>query len=360
MNQKVDTDILDVEKSVNTTIRETERYYREQIFSSGCSSLVPIYRISENTCKTELLLKQLAGSPYIQMNVVFSEKIIETLLDVTLYRYNDYHFFFQGDMRKELQDFIEKECEETSSFSRLLQHQPSTEYPTWRTLQSNIDLILQDYPFLSEMPIDEHIKQIQSTIKNLNFHPTLSSYLNLFYRADWHDKIRMNQASLLCMIAMASKLGWKTLQIKSLVMLGLLKDIGYTRLSEHIDNFEVLHPLVGHKIILDSNTMSSSENSIPPDVINAILMHHEFTDGSGPLGRMRHPQIMQRLGSRMPDIAQISGICDLFIGFLKYYSPGLAFSITCGFVLGQGKVEPRYSTPIINAFSEVIRDAAYQ
>ncbi|MEJ2681303.1 MAG: hypothetical protein P8176_15960, partial [Gammaproteobacteria bacterium] len=254
------------------------------------------------------------------------------------------------------------ECEKTPSFSHIAKYESNDQTPssTWRTLQNDVDLITQDYPFMSTIPISELLRQIQTIIRYLNMHQSVESYLDFFHNADWHKKVKLNQSSMLCMVAISNKLGWNTSQIKTLIMLGLLKDVGYTRLNEHIENFEVLHPLVSHKLILECNKLADKDESIPPIVTDAILMHHEFTDGSGPLGRMRHPHVTQLLGARMPEIAQLSGICDLFFGFLNDYSPGVAFSITCGFVLGQGRVDPRYTPRIIKAFSEVVQEGAYR
>lgn len=350
---------VDIEVSVNSAIRETERYYREQIFSSGCSSLVPIYRIGDHTNKVETLLQQLQGSPYIQKDVVFSGRVIETLLDVNLYKYENWHFFFQGDMQGEIQQFIEEQCQELTSFTEVVQQNFDNATPRWSALQDNVNILLQNFPVMSGLPLDGLMQQVQKIVRDIRLHHSIESYLEVFHQPSWQEKIKYHQPALLCMVAVANKLGWNQLQLKSLVMLGVLKDLGYARLNEQIADFEVLHPLVSYKLITECNQMADADEKVPPDVLDGILMHHEFTDGSGPLGRMRHPHVMKLLGDNMPQIAQISGLCDLFFGFLKDYSPGVAFSITCGFVLGQGKVEPRYSPRIIGAFSEVIKEGAY-
>lgn len=350
---------VDINVSVDSAIRETERYYREQIFSSGCSSLVPIYRIGDHTNKVETLLQQLQGSPYIQKDVVFSERVIETLLDVNLYRYEHWHFFFQGDMKGEIQQFIEEQCQELASFTQVVHQNFGDSQPRWSELQSNVDALLRDFPVMAGMPLDDLLQQVSRIVRDIKLHHSVESYLEVFHQPSWQKKLKYNYPSLLCMVATANKLGWNQLQMKPLVMLGILKDVGYARLNEQIADFEVLHPLVSHKLISECNELAQKEESVPNEVVDAILVHHEFTDGSGPLGRMRHPQVMKLLGENMPQIAQISGLCDLFFGFLKDYSPGVAFSITNGFVLGQGKVEPRYSPRIIGAFSEVVKEGAY-
>lgn len=350
---------FDIDESVNSAIRETERYYREQIFSSGCSSLVPIYRIGDHINKVETLVQQLQGSPYIQKDLVFSEKIVATLLDVNLYRFNNWHFFFQGDIQIDIQQFIEEQCVELASFAQVVQQDFSQTQPKWSTLQNDVDLLTKDFPVMASIPVREVLEQTFKLIREINFHHSVESYLEVFHQPAWEEKVKFNQSSLLCMVAIANKLHWNEEQLKALVTLGFLKDVGYARLNEQISDFEVLHPLVSHKLLVDCNDMSSTAEKITDDVLNSVLLHHEFIDGSGPLSRMRHPLVTKLMSKDMPLIAQISGLCDLYFGFLKDYSPGIAFSITCGFVLGQGEVKPRYSPQVIAAFSDTLKDSAY-
>lgn len=349
---------FDIDVSVDSAIRETERYYREQIFSSGCSSLVPIYRIGDHTKKVEILLQQLKGSPYIQKDVTFSEKVITSLLDVNLFKYEGWHFFFQGDMQGEIQQFIEEQCQQISSINQVVHQELAQEQPKWSNLQQTVDQLLEDFPILSCINTQEILTQVCEVIKDIQLHNSLESYLEIFHQPEWEKKIMSNHGSLLAMAALANKLNWTGREFKSLVMLGFLKDVGYARLNEQIANFEVLHPLVSHKLILECNELAELELKVPVEISQAILMHHEFSDASGPLARMRHPMVTKLLGENMPKIAQVSGLCDLYFGFMKDYSPGIAFSITCGFVMGQGELQSRYSPEIIDAFSAVLREGA--
>ena len=350
---------FDIEVSVDSAIKETERYYREQIFSSGCSSLVPIYRIGDHSNKVETLLQQLKGSPYIQKDIIFSEKVISTLLDVSLYRYEEWHFFFQGDMQGEIQQFIDEQCQELSSLTQVVKQDFSSDQPKWSTLDNDVNLLMKDFPVMASLPLIEIHQQIVKIIREIKFHHSIESYLNIFHQPIWLNKVKFNQPSLICMVAIANKLEWSYERIKMLVTFGCLKDVGYARLNEQIADFEVLHPLVSHKLVIECNAISNEEEKVSQEILDAILMHHEFIDGSGPLARMRHPLVMNFLEKNMPEFAQISGLCDLYFGFLKDYSPGVAFSITRGFVLGQGDVQPRYSPLIIDAFSDILKEGAY-
>lgn len=349
---------FDIDVSVDSAIRETERYYREQIFSSGCSSLVPIYRIGDNTKKVELLLQQLNGSPYIQKDVTFSEKVIASLLDVNLFKYEAWHFFFQGDMQGEIQQFIDEQCQQISSIGQVVHQNLPSEQPKWSNLQQTVEQLFDDFPVLSSIDVGEILPRLYEVIEGIKFHNSLESYLEIFHQSEWEKKIKSNYGSLLTMAALANQLNWREQEFKSLVILGFLKDVGYARLNEQIANFEVLHPLVSHKLITECNELADVELRVPAEILQAILMHHEFSDASGPLARMRHPMVMKLLGENMPKIAQVSGLCDLYFGFMKDYSPGIAFSITCGFVLGQGEVQSRYSPEIVSAFSSILRDGS--
>jgi len=201
---------------------------------------------------------------------------------------------------------------------------------------------------------------IVKLVNAIDFHDSLVSHLEIFQLPEWKKKLKLNQSSLFCMAAVGRELGWNDDQMKDLVTLGFIKDIGYSRLEENMDNFETLHPLVSHKLIEECNEIGNPDQKITKLVADAVLLHHEFTDGSGPLARMRHPLVTGLLDkNQMPHIAQVSGICDLYFGFLKDYSPGLAFSISCGFVLGQGDVPPRYSPDVVKGFINVLKQGSY-
>jgi len=349
----------DLDASVNAAIQKTERYYREQIFSSGCSSLVPIYRIADNIHTESALIKQLEGSPYIQSRVEFSPRVIETLLDVNIFRFQSAHFFFQGDVRPELAQFVEQQCVQVESFSSVAKPQRSVEAARWTAIDQGVDAILSTYPVLQSIDYKQLVKQVVNAIRSLNFDETLESYLDIFYQPEWKKKLLLNQSSLLCMVHTANMLRWNEEGLRDLVILGILKDIGYARLNEQIVDFEVLHPLVSVKLLEDCNDGVTEDRLITQNTIDAVTVHHEFADMSGPLARMRHPRVMSVLSQGMPLASQISGLCDLFFGFLDKYSPGLAFSITCGFVLGQGDVRPRYERSVVEAFIEALQRGSY-
>ncbi|MFT7559892.1 MAG: HD-GYP domain-containing protein (c-di-GMP phosphodiesterase class II) [Flavobacteriales bacterium] len=351
---------IDLDASVSSAIQETERYYREQIFSSGCSSLVPIYRVGNNVQSPDGLLKQLQGSPYIQKNIEFAEKVIETLLDVDIYCFKDWHFFFKGTMQAEIADFIEKHCVQVESFSRVVKPEISSEKPKWSKIDEGLSLLMTRYPVLTSLDCNALVQQVASIVEGINFEDGIESYLDIFHKPKWSQKLVHNQSSLLCMVATANALKWDAGKVKTLVMLGVLKDIGYSRLNEHIADFEVMHPLVSLKLLTECNETTTNEDKLlSQDLLDAVLMHHEFGDGSGPLARMRHPLVRKLLGEKMPLTSQISGLCDLYFGFLEKYSPGVAFSITCGFVLGQGDLQPRYDVEVITAFMSALKTGSY-
>lgn len=351
----------DIDASVQSAFQSTERYYREQIFSSGCSSLVPIYRINDNTSTPESIIKQLDGSPYIQNNIKFSDKVIETLLDITLYCFNDIHFFFQGDMREELSQFIESQCTQLDSLSQVVNTSPSSSSPKWGNLEANIHNLIKQYPILNSLDCEGILRQISVIVELISFDTNVESYLEIFYQPEWEHKSNLNQSSLMCMVATANQLNLDETDLKSLITLALVKDLGYARLDEGIDDFEVMHPLVSHRLLTECNEkINDPDLIVSENLLNAVLMHHEFVDASGPLTRMRHPFVSKITGDQIPIIAQISGICDLYFGFLEKYSPGLSFAITCGFVLGQGDVKPRYSVEVIECFMTTLKSGSYK
>lgn len=348
--------LTELDASVRSAIKETERYYREQIFSSGCSSIVPIFRICANIRTAEELLRQLDGSPYIQSYVEFSERVIENLLEVDVYRYDRHHFFVNGALNPELTHFIEDQCVQVDSFSQMTKVAPSPGQKDWGDLDKKLSILILKYPVLNSLDCQTLVKSVMNIIDTINFEDSIDNYLSIFSKSELGKKFTLNQSVLLCMVAMGQALYCSAAELRELVMLGLLKDIGYARLNEQIDDFEVMHPLISHKILLESNAQATDDSVLlSQSLVNAVLLHHEFVDSSGPLARMRHPIVTSVLSAGMPAMAQISGICDLYFGFLEKYSSGVAYAITCGFVLGQGDLPPRYDPRIIEAFMSVLQ-----
>jgi|GEM_PF-3648801 len=347
--------LTDLDASVRSAIQETERYYREQIFSSGCSSIVPIFKIGTNILSAEELLRQLQGSPYIQSHVEFSEKVIENLIEVEVYRYEHYHFFINGAIRAELVPFIENQCVSVESFSQVTKVKKPSQLPDWGKLDEKLSMLVLRYPVLNSLDCRGLVKDTMAIMTTIKFGETIESYLEMLSHSDLAKKLTLNQSCMLCMVAVARSLNWNEEQMHELVILALLKDIGYARLNEQIDDFEVMHPLVSHKILQDYNAVATEEELLlSSSVLGAALVHHEFVDRSGPLARMRHPAVVSVLEGGMPLTAQVSGLCDLYFGFLEQYSPGVAYAITCGFVLGQGDLPPRYAPEVIEAFMAVL------
>ena len=351
--------MLDIEAAVDTVIEQTERYYREMIFSTGCSSIVAIYRITDHTTTAEALIKQLNGSPYIQKDIPFSERVVQALMDVDLYVFDGKHMFLQGDIEGEIAEFVDK-CQKIASFDQVVC--PTTKESDAKDflLDAPADELIAKYPVLSHLDLTSVLAQIDQLSNELDFESAIDGYLQIFQNQDWVSKHELNRSSLICMVSIANRLELDQQQIKELITLGVLKDIGYARLQEHIQNFEVMHPLVSHKIVSDANhSQIDGDNLISQNLLDAILLHHEFADGSGPLARMKHPSVIPIIKTGIPVIAQISGICDLYLGFFEKYAPAQAFAITCGFVLGHGDVPPRYSPTVIKAFASDFKAASY-
>jgi hypothetical protein len=350
---------VNLDNSIDQALQQTERYYREQIFSSGCSSMVPIYRIHDGTRTVESLESQLNGSPYIQKQVSFSEKIISTLLDVSLYRYKDFHFFFNGDVHADLQGFIESECKAISTISNLVAVEHTQESIQWKDYLVDLDPVRHQYPVLDKLDLEWATQTISNFLSKLELPPSVESHLNILCNGSYGRQMSVNRASMYTMLLMGKSLNWPEPVLAELILIGFLKDIGYTRMDEGLVDFEIMHPLISHKLLDDAILACEDETEISSEVLNSVLVHHEFCDSTGPLARMRHPSVTQVLNGSMPASAQVSGICDLYFGFLAHYSEGLSYAITLGFVVGQGDVPHRYDPIVVESFESVLRQASF-
>ncbi|MFT5084941.1 MAG: hypothetical protein ACI9Y1_002998 [Lentisphaeria bacterium] len=352
--------MLDIITALESIIQETEHYYREMIFSSGCSSMVPIYRITKHATSEAALIRQLDGPPYIQKDIPFSARVVEALTEVDLYIHHGKHMFLESDIKGEIATFVEQ-CTKVESFDKILAPLSKESSAKDFLIDESVETLISKYPVLQDIDLRGVLSQIEKLSREINFGAAIDGYLQVFQHQDWAKKHELNRSSLICMVSIANQMGLSQCELKELLTLGLLKDIGYARLQDFIQDFEVMHPLVSHKVVIESNnTMKDDTHKVSQNVLNAILLHHEFTDSSGPLARMRHPVVTEVLQTGMPIIAQISGICDLYLGFFEKYNPAEAFAITCGYVLGQGDVKPRYEKKVIEGFIADFRNASHR
>jgi hypothetical protein len=351
----------DLDATVTAAIQSTERYYREQIFSSGCSSIVSIYRITENAISVDSIKKQLDGSPYIQQGVRFSERLAEAMLDVQLYVYEGKHFFLRDDLKGEARGFIES-CQRVESFDEIIGSTHEVQVD-WNELDGSLTQLTSQRPILTRMDLRSIIGQIRELGSHIVLDRGVSNYLRLFQQGEWLEKKEIDYTALLCMVELGKQMRMADGDLVDLVAVGLLKDIGYTRLHRKIDNFELLHPLVSHKIVSVASQADPDckAGCMAQQVIDAIALHHEFADGSGALTRMGHPLTLAiRQGGKLPLIAQVSGICDLYACLLGEYGSACAYAICMGLLGGLGDVAPRYEQTVLNGFAELFRDRSYQ
>lgn len=343
--------------NIDSAIQQTERHYREQLFSSGCFSLVPIFRISENTTSIESLLKQLNGHPYIAPKMQFSQKVIDTLLESDIYIHDGKHLFLEGEMDRKVVKVVEQ-WSKVEFFDRIMKSEARDLSP--KAVDAAIENLKEKFPVLKNIDLPKLLAQIDEMSQSIQFDSTIDGYLDIFSKTQWLEKYELNRSSLVCMVSIGNRMQLDQSKMRDLITLGLLKDLGYARLAEFIDHYELMHTLVSHKIVGDSNKSVKEGLQINDEVLTAILLHHEFLDGSGPLAKAKHPMVLAALENEgIPLIAQISGICDLYLGFFEQYDPAEAFSITCGYVLGDGVVPPRYDTRVITAFVSDFRSASY-
>jgi putative nucleotidyltransferase with HDIG domain len=110
------------------------------------------------------------------------------------------------------------------------------------------------------------------------------------------------------MIALSRQLGFNEEETQKAGLAGLIHDIGKMRTPPEILNkrskltdeeFEIMkrHPGDGYEILLASQT-------VPPEVMEVCLSHHEKLDGTG------YPRKLK--GEAIPQFARMGAICDVY------------------------------------------------
>ncbi|MFH1804517.1 MAG: HD domain-containing phosphohydrolase [Pseudomonadota bacterium] len=121
----------------------------------------------------------------------------------------------------------------------------------------------------------------------------------------------------------ATSLGMRKADIDKLTIAGLLHDIGKVDIPAAIldkpgklnpDELEIIrtHPRSGHQVL-------SRQRDLGDDVLDAILHHHEFLDGSG------YPDGLA--GDQIPDLTRILTICDIMGALLERRAYKEPFSV---------------------------------
>lgn len=162
----------------------------------------------------------------------------------------------------------------------------------------------------------------------------------------------------------ATAMGMRRSDIEKLTIAGLLHDIGKVDIPAAIldkpgkltpEEFDVIrtHPLAGYRFL-------ARQGGIDEDVLDAILHHHEFLNGTG------YPDGLS--GEKIRDLTRILTVCDIMGALLERRSYKEPFSVTESLSIllqmaNDGKVEKvlvhalgRTLEKNINAIKEEIPD----
>lgn len=136
--------------------------------------------------------------------------------------------------------------------------------------------------------------------------PNLLDMLHCMREYDDATYVHCMNVALICNV-MARWLRLGEEDIRKATTAGLLHDIGKTKIPDEIikkpakltpEEYQIVqrHPQEGYEMLKDSK--------LDPDVLNAVLMHHERCDGTGyPLGLMRN---------QIPSFAKVVAIADVY------------------------------------------------
>ncbi len=350
---------------VESAFAQTEAGFREKIFSKSNSVLVPIWLITDlskyNMADSNFLENQ---SPYIDKGLEIPEKFVPSIIDKPLYfhKLTNKYFFLKKELTADFLDQLEANCQK-ASISDIATNYSSDKKFDWSDTEEKIDEIAAKYDYLDPAEMQENIKLVESVIEQLTVSPNVLNYLDDFAHSDWSDKYDTNMASLMLAISFSKTIsGFNNEDLKNLISMLVFKDIGYSRLSKDVENYELLHPLVSYRIINDANKKSAVSKSLSSEVLDSILKQHEFIDASGPLASREHPMVLDKDGKvTVPIYAQISGLCELFNHFYQQQkNTTLALALLKGMCLSIGNTEGKYDKVLFNQFESFYKNTLIQ
>lgn len=350
---------------VESAFSQTEAGFREKIFSKSNSVLVPIWLISDlskyNLTNTTFLENQ---SPYIDKGLEIPEKIIPTIIDKPLYfhKITNKYFFLKDELSVDFLQLLETNCSK-ASLSDIATNYSTDKKFDWTDTEAKIDEMAAKYDYLDPAEMQENMKLVENVIDQLTLSPNVLNYLDDFSHSDWSDKYDTNMASLMLAVSFAKTIpGFNKDDLKNLISMLVFKDIGYSRLSKEIQDYELLHPLVSYRIVNEANSKRVSANSLSSEVLDSILKQHEFIDGSGALASREHPLVINKEGKvTLPVYAQISGVCELFNHYYQQQkNAALAFVMLKGMCLPIGNTQGKYDTVLFNQFESFYKNVLIQ
>jgi len=183
------------------------------------------------------------------------------------------------------------------------------------------------------------------------------SHIKVEGLAYWIDAVRQyhSQTYQHCLlvtgvaVSFGQKLGFCEADQRKLAFSALLHDIGKAKIPiailekpSPLNRDEIstmkLHPLLGLEILQKMRELS-------PAVLDVVVHHHEYLDGSGYPHRLRSREI--------PDLVRITTIADLFGALIerRCYKPPLSSEAACEVLKGMG---PKLDHDLVREFCNVV------
>lgn len=160
--------------------------------------------------------------------------------------------------------------------------------------------------FFKQVPLKEMRELANSSLEPFMDTSGILNHLHVVHRRDDYTFHHSVNVAVLCGI-FGKWLGYRSEEIKDLVLAGLLHDIGKTQIplellrkpaslsSLEMDTMK-MHTTRGYKLV--------KELGLPPGVMYAILQHHEREDGSG------YP--LKVSGDKIHNYAKIVAVADIY------------------------------------------------
>ena len=175
---------------------------------------------------------------------------------------------------------------------------------------------------------------------------------------EWIDTVRMHHSQTYqhCLlvtgvaVAFACQLGFSRVDRSKLALAGLLHDVGKAKIPLSIlekpgplDDNEMKtmrqHPELGFAALQSARGLSR-------DILDMVLHHHEFLDGSGYPHRLR--------GSELSDLVRIVTISDIFGALLERRSYKAALSGSAAYAILE-KMGAKLDPDITREFASIAR-----
>ncbi|MCE5284926.1 MAG: HD-GYP domain-containing protein [Pelosinus sp.] len=220
-------------------------------------------------------------------------------------------------------------------------------YNGYNSTVNTIKRAFENMRYFKEVPLQEMSELVEKSVNPLVEAVGVINHLHLVRRQDDYTFHHSVNVAVICGV-LGKWLGYNGVELKDLILAGLIHDVGKTqipleilnkpgRLTDEEMDLMRQHTTFGYNMVKDLN-------NLPLHIIYAVLQHHERMDGSGYPFKVR--------GNKIHPYARIVAVADIYDAMTSdrvYHDKSTPFTVV-EMLVGEmfHKLDPSICTVFLN------------